>query len=205
MFLRAKMATTRRQFDKDEALNSAMKVFWRKGYASSSLADLTKTMGINKPSMYSAFGNKEALFIKATQLYIDTIIEPTGELLAIKELPLKERLRNYMMTALALQCDPNNMKGCYLAFCRSEVSTGEIPAQAENMLKEFDVIPPPAYIDLFKEDPESIELGLDKRAYENAMAVFTILKGTASMARSGVDKASLEFCIDSVIAGIGLK
>jgi len=199
------MATTRRQFDKDEALDAAMKVFWRKGYASASLADLTKSMGINKPSMYSAFGNKEALFIKATQLYIDTIIEPTGELLGLTKLPLKERLRNYMMRALTLQCDPNNMKGCYLAFCRSEVSSGEIPEQAENMLKEFDVIPPPAYIDLFKNDPESIELGLDKNAYENAMAVFTILKGTASMARSGVDKPELEYCIDSVIKGIGLK
>jgi len=199
------MATTRRQFDKDEALNSAMKVFWRKGYASSSLTDLTQSMGINKPSMYSAFGNKEALFIKATQLYINTIIEPTGELLSLKELPLKARLRNYMMSALDLQCDPDNMNGCYLAFCRSEANGGVIPEQAENMLKEFDVIPPPAYIKLFEEDAESIDLGLDKNAYENAMAVFTILKGTASMARSGVGKEELEHCIDCVISGIGFK
>lgn len=196
------MATTRRKFDIDEALDAAMKIFWKKGYASASLTDLTESMGINKPSMYSAFGNKEALFIKATQLYIKTIIEPTGELLFLNELPLKERLRNYMMTALSLQCDPNNMKGCYLAFCRSEVNSGEIPEQAENMLKEFDMIPPPAYIDVFKKDPESVKLGLDKKAHENAMAIFTILKGTASMARSGVNKTDLEYCIDNAINGI---
>jgi AcrR family transcriptional regulator len=45
-------------FDENEALRSAMDVFWAKGYAGSSLTDLTKSMGINKPSLYSAFGNK---------------------------------------------------------------------------------------------------------------------------------------------------
>ena len=50
-------------FDENTALNAAMDVFWQKGYVGASLADLTQRMGINKPSMYSAFGNKEALFV----------------------------------------------------------------------------------------------------------------------------------------------
>ena len=50
-----------RVFDKDIALEQAMEVFWTNGFPGTSLSDLTTAMGINKPSLYSAFGNKEEL------------------------------------------------------------------------------------------------------------------------------------------------
>ena len=58
-----------REFDAEEALSSALKVFWRKGYEGASLTDLTEAMGITRPSLYCAFGNKEELFKKALDLY----------------------------------------------------------------------------------------------------------------------------------------
>src|SRR3954467_13358247 len=58
-----------REFDTEEALTAALKVFWRKGYEGASLTDLTEAMGITRPSLYCAFGNKEALFKKALDLY----------------------------------------------------------------------------------------------------------------------------------------
>jgi AcrR family transcriptional regulator len=51
-----------REFDTEKALELATSLFWRKGYAGTSLSDLTETLGITKPSLYAAFGNKEALF-----------------------------------------------------------------------------------------------------------------------------------------------
>src|SRR5256885_15913527 len=59
-----------REFDVDKALDLALQVFWRKGYEGASMADLTETMGITKPSLYSAFGNKEELFRKALDRYV---------------------------------------------------------------------------------------------------------------------------------------
>ena len=58
-----------REFDADEALANAMQVFWSKSYAGASLTDLTEAMGITRPSLYSAFGNKDALFKQAFELY----------------------------------------------------------------------------------------------------------------------------------------
>src|SRR5712691_10745556 len=60
-----------RAFDMDQALERALQVFWRKGYEASSLADLTEAMGINPPSLYAAFGNKEGLFRKAVDRYVE--------------------------------------------------------------------------------------------------------------------------------------
>src|ERR1700680_2711046 len=58
-----------RAFDAEKALDRAMQVFWRKGYLGTSLSDLTDAMGINRPSLYAAFGNKKSLFRKVLDRY----------------------------------------------------------------------------------------------------------------------------------------
>src|SRR3984893_3166678 len=58
-----------RQFDLDEALDRALEVFWARGYEGATLPELTKAMGINRPSLYAAFGNKKQLFRKALDRY----------------------------------------------------------------------------------------------------------------------------------------
>jgi AcrR family transcriptional regulator len=58
-----------RQFDVDEALDRALDVFWARGYEGATLPELTRAMGINRPSLYAAFGNKEQLFRKALDRY----------------------------------------------------------------------------------------------------------------------------------------
>ena len=58
-----------REFCMEYALAQALRVFWEKGYEGTSLTDLTEAMGITRPSLYAAFGNKESLFRKALDLY----------------------------------------------------------------------------------------------------------------------------------------
>src|SRR5436309_14908630 len=58
-----------REFDREAALEQAIDVFWRHGYEATSISDLTSAMGINPPSLYAAFGDKETLFMEAVERY----------------------------------------------------------------------------------------------------------------------------------------
>ncbi|MFI0718273.1 TetR/AcrR family transcriptional regulator [Streptomyces sp. NPDC021224] len=71
-----------RGFDADAALDRAMEVFWRRGYEGASLSDLTAAMGINRTSMYAAFGNKESLFHRAVDRYAEAEMAYAREALA---------------------------------------------------------------------------------------------------------------------------
>ncbi|MEP4892531.1 MAG: TetR/AcrR family transcriptional regulator [Aliiglaciecola sp.] len=194
----------KREFDSDAALDAAMHVFWQKGYIGASLMDLTDGMGISKPSMYRAFGNKESLFVKTTQRYIETKMKAHVELLFEAGVPLKQRLKNHMMSIVDMQCSSEQVKGCYLVLCQSEIISGVIPKEAEQILVEAEAMPMQLYTDLFEHDPEAIELGLNHNAHTNGLSLYTMLKGTASMARSGISKEELARSIDTIINGIGL-
>ena len=71
-----------RGFDRDAALEAAMFLFWRKGFAATSMNDLCDAMGISSPSLYAAFGSKEALYLEAVEYYVRTQGPPVWEKLA---------------------------------------------------------------------------------------------------------------------------
>jgi AcrR family transcriptional regulator len=71
-----------RGFDRDAALQAAMLLFWRKGFAATSMNDLCDAMGIRSPSLYAAFGSKEALYLEAVEHYVRTIGPPVWDKLA---------------------------------------------------------------------------------------------------------------------------
>lgn len=62
-----------RAFDKTQALERAMEVFWQKGFEASSMTDLTRAMEIGATSLYAAFGSKEQLFREALAVYLNTV------------------------------------------------------------------------------------------------------------------------------------
>ena len=118
-----------REFDVDDALAKALTVFWRNGYEAASMTELTAAMGITKPSLYAAFGNKEALFHKALDLYErEKLTYMTSALEAPTARGVAERLLRGALQMQTSTCDP---KGCL-----GVISTAACGAEAEPIKAE---------------------------------------------------------------------
>jgi AcrR family transcriptional regulator len=104
-----------RAFHVEKALDAALAVFWEKGYEGTTLSDLTNAMGINRPSLYAAFGNKEALFRKALNRYIEG---PAQYIAAALEKPTGREVALAMLDGLIqLLTDPRYPGGCLIVQC----------------------------------------------------------------------------------------
>ena len=101
-----------RAFDPDAALDRAMHVFWAKGYEGASLSNLTRAMRINRPSLYAAFGNKEQLFKKALDRYMDGPIAYFGKALAAPK--ARDVIEQILFGAARMASDPRLPAGCLM-------------------------------------------------------------------------------------------
>lgn len=101
-----------REFDAETALDQAMEVFWRHGYEGATIAQLTEAMGINPPSLYACFGNKEGLLKAALDRYTRLRGEWMEEVLAAPT--AREVTARLLMGVADKQTDPANPPGCLL-------------------------------------------------------------------------------------------
>jgi AcrR family transcriptional regulator len=101
-----------REFDVDQALDRALDVFWRKGYEGASLPDLTAAMGINRPSLYAAFGSKEGLFRRALDRYVEG---PAGYAREALEAPTARAVAERLLRGtIDTVTDPHGPRGCLI-------------------------------------------------------------------------------------------
>jgi AcrR family transcriptional regulator len=110
-----------RAFDREEALDRAIEVFWAKGYESASVDELTKQMGISPPSLYATFGNKHDLFLHAMDRYAETVGGlPTK---AFSEAPDTRRaVQGLFETTIRCATTANRPRGCLLVSVASEMA-----------------------------------------------------------------------------------
>jgi len=101
-----------RAFDANVALERAMHVFWAKGYEGASLSDLTRAMRINRPSLYAAFGNKEQLFRKVLDRYMDGPVAYFGKALA--EAKARDVVEEILLGTARMGDDPRIPAGCLM-------------------------------------------------------------------------------------------
>lgn len=100
-----------RSFDPEEAALAAVEVFWQKGYDGASLDDLTAALGINRPSLYNAFGDKRGLFLAALEAYGRNFGMKALEVFEA-EPDIREAVFGFFATALANATRPDAARGC---------------------------------------------------------------------------------------------
>jgi AcrR family transcriptional regulator len=177
-----------REFDVDEALDRAMKVFWQKGYEGTTIPDLTDAMGINRPSLYAAFGSKEELFRKA----VDRYAENQGCFMedALKEPKARTVAERLLAGAINLVTDRKNPKGCLMV--QGALACGEGAESLRNELISRRLSREAALRQRFERAKLEGDLPLDFHPADLARFVIALIQGIAVQAAGGASRTELQ-------------
>ena len=176
-----------REFDVDKALDLALQVFWRKGYEGASVADLTETMGITKPSLYSAFGNKEELFRKALDRYVDG---PGGYFqVALAKPTMRAVVEHLLFESAAAVTDPNHPPGCLAV--QGALSCGDAAESIKQELMSRRAKGEQDLRDRFERAIAEADLPEGSDAGDLAAYLSAILQGMAVQAAGGTTREQL--------------
>lgn len=184
-----------REFNVDEALTAALRVFWRRGYEGASMAELTAEMGIAKPSLYAAFGNKEELFKKALDLYQREKLAYTAE--ALKQ-PTSRKMAERLLTgALEMQTGNGDPKGCLGVI--SSVACGPEASSIRECVIERQKMARQALIDRLEEYKKEGDLPADIDAEALARYMTAVLQGLSVQAGAGASVSELKSLVEMAL------
>lgn len=192
------MARTK-EFNPEEAVQAAVKVFWRQGYEKTSLDDLMQAMGIARQSLYDTFGDKRKLYLKALARYRDDTLASTRALFA-GDGPVKEGFRKLLMS-LSQESKVELRQGCLLlsANVEREADDEEIAELLEENQK--------AVTEIFLEALERAQARgeIDKGKDPKALARFFVatVQGMRAMGRVQPKRKALEAVAETALGVLG--
>lgn len=193
-----------RNFDREDALEKAMHIFWEKGYPGTSLSDLTSAMGLNKSSLYSTFTNKEVLFNQAVELYLRKHGVIHSVELFKEGLDLKQRIRNYLLSSAEMMTNSNTPIGCFICHSTSEVTGSSLPEDSIAMIHKINQQTLSTLVRFFEKELHSGNLNTDHSPAVVANYLLTLQFGLAVSARNGNSLDELKNTIDYSIELFGM-
>lgn len=185
-----------RQFCPEEALTAALQVFWARGYEGASMAELTEAMGITKPSLYACFGNKEALFYKALDLYErDKLAYVQKALVAPTAKGVAEQ---FLRGALALQTGTTDPRCCLGVISAVACTTQADSIKHEVMARQESSSR--AIVERFRRAKAEGDLpeGVEPEALQSYLSA--VLQGMGVQASSGACREQLAQLVETTLA-----
>lgn len=177
-----------REFCTEAALAAALRVFWSKGYEGASLTELTEAMGITRPSLYAAFGNKESLFRQALDLYEREKLAYIRE--ALEAPSARQVAERLLRGALEAQTCENEPKGCLRVI--SSVACGTEAESVRDEVIARRASSHRAIIERFERAKAEGDLPADVDPADLATYLSTLLQGMAVQAGAGASREQLD-------------
>ncbi|MCP3871187.1 MAG: TetR/AcrR family transcriptional regulator [Gammaproteobacteria bacterium] len=194
-------AGRKKTFDTQEALDKATKLFWLNGYSGTSISDLTATLGINKPSLYNAFGNKEHLFQASLDHYMKHYGSPRWEKLNVsEEIPLEHRLKAFLQAVIKLVTDPGLPQGCLFVKSTCDSNSHALPEAITQTLKELASNNLTALEAVLRKERAAGSIPPTVDIDQMATYLASVLYGIAVLARSGSSADSLQKAADMAVS-----
>lgn len=186
-----------RKFDPDRALETALKLFWAHGYEGTSVSMLAAAIGINVPSLYAAFGNKEALFLKSVERYG----AKAGGIYhdSFKKKTAKEVARAILEGEVALVTQPSCPDGCLMV--QGALVTSPESEKIRKMMADMRATAEGWMRDRFEQAKRDGDLPVNADCAALACYIMTVNSGLAVQAKSGVKKEQLIKVVDQAMQG----
>jgi AcrR family transcriptional regulator len=187
-----------RAFDPEKALDCALKVFWRKGYEGASLSDLTKAMGINRPSLYATYGDKAALFCKAMDRYVE--LHACHVRAALNAPAVRQVIELLWRGGIALVRSSKNPRGCFLV--QGALACGEAAQGIQRAMARERSLGETALRERFERAISDGDLPQSVNAASLAHYVSAISYGIAVQAAGGATVAELESVVEFALQAL---
>jgi len=185
-----------RAYQPDVALGKALDLFRKDGFAATSLDDLSTATGMNRPSLYGAFGDKRALYIKSYQRYRDDARAAMIDIFR-DEMPIRRRLHKIYAVALDIYLSGESPRGCFTVMTAASeaVADPEIRAMVLEGFAELDK----AFAACFRLAKERGELAGSADTTVLSQLASATIHSIAIRARAGVPRRDLEAIVEGAI------
>lgn len=181
-----------REFNAEKALERALRVFWERGYEGASLRDLTEAMGINRPSVYAAFGNKERLFRRALERYAETDASYVRE--GLREATARRAVEKVLLGAAEALSDPSHPRGCLMV--QGALACGTESRGIQRELCALRAEGEAALRERLERAKQEGDLRSDADAAELAAYVMVVLHGMSVQAVGGASRERLQGIVE---------
>lgn len=182
-------------FDRDAALRTAIRQFWQHGFEGTSIAGLTKAMGITAPSLYAAFGDKQQLFQEAVDCYLGGIEAVTRHIAAASS--ARDATRDLLTAAALGDTGEETPPGCLVASSIVSCSSGadHVRQHLADIRREIES----ALRSRIERDVQNGTLPSDCDPEMLAGHAFAVVQGMSTLAKDGASRAKLLKIVDSTM------
>ncbi|MDT3428933.1 TetR/AcrR family transcriptional repressor of nem operon [Paenibacillus forsythiae] len=186
-----------REFDEQKALEAAMHLFWEKGYEATSLSDLTAKMGIQRPSIYSAFGDKKQLFETALRKYAQ--LHASRVRSQLHKVPsVKEAFRSFFKGVVAKEYEEDLNRGCFCINTMVELAPHD--TKFEILTREHQMYLSAIFQEAIEEGIRSGEINKDTNATALAQTLVVALIGLTVMMKSRPERSFVDNSVETTLA-----
>lgn len=186
-----------RQFDEADVVAAAREQFWSAGYAGTSLDDLTKATGLGRGSLYGAFGDKHALYLRALEDYCSVTMGAVAQALAADGVPAFDRLVGHLRN-VAKTSAGDARRGCLMAKSAAELGAtdNEVARRVEASMQKYQTM----LRDTIAEAQRDGDLEPAADPDQLALLVLTFLRGAEALRKSGYSPARMQSATEQFIA-----
>ncbi len=187
-----------KEYNREDVLNAATKVFWQKGFMGTSMSDLVRTTSLNKHSMYKEFGSKEGLFLACIENYAHEITKELGKILTRQPLGLQnivDFFQNRIEGASAKE-----WQGCFVM--NSVVEQEILSEQINKQVQLHMVAQEGLFHDCIRAAQKAGEIPVSKDSTVLAQYLLCFLEGLNVLGKCNPTKRSLELLLEQVLTAV---